>query len=1587
MATTNVETIKINFTYSKTALTNLDKKLDQLKIKAASITLGAPGANGLAGQFTNLTNGATRATRSLSGLRTGAASINNVAAAAKTASSNAFSMGNMFATAGKKFAIWMGATTLFFGAVKALKFGIDTIVAYDTAFTDLMRVTDLTNTSFEAFRVRAAEVAKETGGTSIEATNAAVGFARMGETIENSLELSKSALVLANLGDGITDVAESSQILISVMKGFGFTAQEVTRVMDAMNEVSNKYAVSTGDLATGIQRAAATLNQGGSSLEETLALLTASNEILQDMSKSSTGLITISQRLRGVKEGFDEAEKSVEIIAKMQGALASIGVDNVDSNGELRSTYDILLDISKVWPTLTSMQQQNISTLAAGTHQVKVFNSMMMNSAVITEAVAVGMNSEGSAMRANQILMDSIQGKTRQLTESFQTLWMNTISSDTIKGLVDLTNGFVKLVDVIGLLNIFIGTLVGVSLVKFGASLFMQVSTVQNLTVSLAAATNVMNVFGAQALQGSAVATAAFKSTTIAVAELNTGLAMSKARFIGLAKGFVVFAAAAAVILVPIALAKKFNEEIQDAKDAVKELSEENQKTISTKDSIEPLIKKYAELSKQTELTTEEFKTMRDLKVQILDVYPEFLNSLDKEGKLLFDSNTAAFIANDLLEKKIKAQRQEIANQALLILQKRQQSKQPFVQYVSNAYDASKYGTDPVVEHVRQNAKEGKDYAKAAIDTIENVSDATKSRMGLLMSSEAYNFAAASESAEEYAQKQIEIAKIMSGDVYQAQEKAYESLVKGRMDGTVSAEELEVGAKKLGETFKELTKDVLKFDDLGVFLNGITSAGILGILPEDVIKIKKGLGGLPPVLKTIKDAIVEFAATGEITSSTLEDLEAQFNLADVAMGKNSDTFITLAKQYGLSAEEINEVQKMFTNQTIDETKKRILAYNEEITALSNLLNNPLIPDYAKASISNSLAGKKGDLEKSLADLEKLRTQSAKLGEFGKKEKTTKEIEQAGQFYDILKKIAEAEYGLKIAEGTDKEAEAIKKLIALQKVYVTQMQAQLKVETARVTLKNGIGSEAERKAFDEMNRLDAEIKSTNLNIISLNKSYEDLINGGLGRFYAILAKIDASKYKMTLVAGTNSETSAIQEQIVLLGDYNTQIQARVNAIDKLIDRKNGLSKAEVELINEQDELRKSMQSNTLEILGYAGSIRELTKAKEDELKVKFDTISEVEDKIIEMLKKNYEDDFDAFKKNIDKKRSEIEKFYETAADEKQLKKMRDDEAKLVKSINVLKMRNDVEAKGMIIDAEKNLAEKRDEISEYHTEREKQAQLDNLDTQLAAKQDYYDGVTREDKLYIESRQKLIDGTMTDLIGSYTTFEDRFGQGMSYLGEKIKSDFIDKITAAKQAIMELNAQGITPGSVASASKTTASKYSNVYGMNDTDFNAYVANMELWNKPGATANEKKSANISNIALRTKYGVKPGDSDYLSGKKMNNPDYVGSFAVGSTNIPKNGMALVHEGEAIIPKSMNPFSGNIGKFLSSVFPVNNKGSMSESNSSFGGNSYEIAINVSGSITEENMGKLRNTIFGVISEKETADTYRSKKLIKKSGVGR
>ena len=118
-----------------------------------------------------------------------------------------------------------------------------------------------------------------------------------------------------------------------------------------------------------------------------------------------------------------------------------------DNEGQLLSSYELLGELAEQWDTLDTNTKNYIASTIAGTHQLNNFLALMNNFDHAIEATETALNSAGSAATENSRYMESLNAKTNQLKATFQDLANNVIDSQLVKSILDLANGFLKLVN------------------------------------------------------------------------------------------------------------------------------------------------------------------------------------------------------------------------------------------------------------------------------------------------------------------------------------------------------------------------------------------------------------------------------------------------------------------------------------------------------------------------------------------------------------------------------------------------------------------------------------------------------------------------------------------------------------------------------------------------------------------------------------------------------------------------------------------------------------------------------------------------------------------------------------------------------------------------------------------------------------------------------------------------------------------------------------------------------------------------------------------------------------------------------------
>lgn len=176
---------------------------------------------------------------------------------------------------------YTASITSIYRVFNELKRGVQYIKEIDSALTELKKVTDETEKTYDRFLKTAAKTADKVGSTIKEVVSSTADWARIGYSFEEAATLAESTAILLNVSE-FQSIDEATSALTSTLQAFGYTANESMNVVDVLNEVGNNFAISSDGIATALQDSASSLMAANNSYEQAVSLIAAANRVVQD---------------------------------------------------------------------------------------------------------------------------------------------------------------------------------------------------------------------------------------------------------------------------------------------------------------------------------------------------------------------------------------------------------------------------------------------------------------------------------------------------------------------------------------------------------------------------------------------------------------------------------------------------------------------------------------------------------------------------------------------------------------------------------------------------------------------------------------------------------------------------------------------------------------------------------------------------------------------------------------------------------------------------------------------------------------------------------------------------------------------------------------------------------------------------------------------------------------------------------------------------------------------------------------------------------------------------------------------------------
>jgi TP901 family phage tail tape measure protein len=296
------------------------------------------------------------------------------------------------------------ATALAGVATAAAKTGAD----FESQMSRVKAISGATGEEFEKLKAQAIELGAETSFSALQAAEGMENLAAAGFTTTETMEAMPGLLDLAAASG--EDLASSSDIAASVLRGFGMEASEAGHVADVLAENANRTNSSVAETGEAMKYVAPLARAAGLSFEETAAAIgVMANAGIQGSQAGTT--------LRGAISRLSKPTDD------MQNAMDDLGVSFYDANGKMKSLSEQVGLLKDAMSGMTDEQKNSYLVTLYGQEALSgmlaLINEGSDSLSALTEAYEV---CDGSAKKAAETMQDNLSGAVEQLKGSAESL-------------------------------------------------------------------------------------------------------------------------------------------------------------------------------------------------------------------------------------------------------------------------------------------------------------------------------------------------------------------------------------------------------------------------------------------------------------------------------------------------------------------------------------------------------------------------------------------------------------------------------------------------------------------------------------------------------------------------------------------------------------------------------------------------------------------------------------------------------------------------------------------------------------------------------------------------------------------------------------------------------------------------------------------------------------------------------------------------------------------------------------------------------------------------------------------------------------
>lgn len=352
-----------------------------------------------------------------------------------------------------KFAQWAVVSALFYAPIRAFQDAVEELKAVDAELVNIQKVMGASASEMERISDKAYQVGSDLGVAASDYLASVTKWAQAGYG-SLSTDLGELSVKTQKVGDVQEETA--NQFLLSVDAAYKYKGniEELTKVLDGANEISNNYATSVEKLAGGMGIVSSLAAQAGMEVQETMAAIGTITSVTQESGNSAArALRALILNIQGTTEiAIDEetGERWTEDeIKQTAAALDKLNISTREyKNGveSLRNPMEVIGELSDKYRKglISEVQLQEVVSSLGGKVRSNQLQALISNYEMYEKMLDTYSESIGSADRELDIYLNSWEAKTNQLQNQWVQLIESFKVSDISMGILDIGNALLE---------------------------------------------------------------------------------------------------------------------------------------------------------------------------------------------------------------------------------------------------------------------------------------------------------------------------------------------------------------------------------------------------------------------------------------------------------------------------------------------------------------------------------------------------------------------------------------------------------------------------------------------------------------------------------------------------------------------------------------------------------------------------------------------------------------------------------------------------------------------------------------------------------------------------------------------------------------------------------------------------------------------------------------------------------------------------------------------------------------------------------------------------------------------------------------